>query len=60
MKEFGVGNKAILLLRRKINVAGTRVHGYLLCRTFDNVLHLFSQFRIDAAGRRDDASPNLG
>ena len=42
MKESGVGNKAMLLLRRKINVAGMRVHVYLLCHTLDNVLHLFN------------------
>ena len=40
MKECGVGNKAMLLLRRKINVAGMRVHLCLLCRTLNNVLHL--------------------
>ena len=30
MKESGVGDKAMLLLRRKINVAGMRVHSTLL------------------------------
>ena len=30
MKESGVGDKAMLLLRRKVNVAGMRVHSIFL------------------------------
>lgn len=48
MKESGVGDKAMLLLRRKINVAGMRVHGYLLCPTLDNVLRL-----VNSSGSRE-------
>ena len=38
MKESGVGDKAMLSLRRKINVAGMRVYGRRLCRISDNIL----------------------
>ena len=37
MKESGVRDKAMLLLRKKINVAGMRVHGYHLRSPFANV-----------------------
>lgn len=40
MKDSGVRDKAMLLLRKKINVAGMRVHGYHLCSTFANVSRL--------------------
>lgn len=42
MKESGVGDDAVLLLRRKVNVTGMRVHGCFLGRPLDNVLHLFN------------------
>jgi len=41
MKDSGVGDKAMLLLRKKINVAGMRVYGYHLRSTFVNVPCLF-------------------